>query len=97
MFNKQLHQAQQNQTNSQSGGIKSPFGSGVGSLSLMETVKEKIDNVRHGRKRSKESSSSHNKPDPTVAGEVSHGLEDQEHITRHLAEFSLNNNEAVSP
>ena len=62
----------------------------------METVKEKIDNVRHGRKRSKESSSSHNKPDPTLAGEVSHGLEDQEHLTRHLAEFSLNNNEEVS-
>ena len=78
------------QTNYQSGGIKSPFGSGTGSLSLMETVKEKIDNVRHGRKRSKETS--HVKAENATA-DVSHNLVGQEQLSHQLAEFTLNNNE----
>ena len=78
------------QTNPQSGGIKSPFGSGTGSLSLMETVKEKIDNVRHGRKRSKETS--HVKTENTGT-DVPHNLVDQEQLSHQLAEFTLNNNE----
>ena len=77
------------QTSTQSSGIKSPFGSGAGSLSLMETVKEKIDNVRHGRKKHKEMSIPQAKLDSTDT-EVSQSLVNHEQLTHHLAQFNLN-------
>ena len=57
----------------------------------METVKEKIDNVRHGRKRSKETS--HIKAE-NVGTDVPHNLVDQEQLSHQLAEFTLDNNES---
>ena len=60
----------------------------------METVKEKIDNVRHGRKRSKEMPISHVKPD-SAGTDVPQNLVSQEELTHHLAQFTLNNNEQI--
>ena len=71
-----------NQSNAHSSGIKSPFGSGTGSQSLIETVKEKIDNVRHGRKKGKESSTQA-KPDSTQSPI------NQDTLSHQLAEFTL--------
>ena len=77
-------------SNSQTGSIKSPFGSGTGSLSLIESVKEKIDNVRHGRKKNKEMSQM--KPDSSGT-EMSQNIDDHDQLTHKLAEFNLNSNE----
>ena len=56
----------------------------------METVKEKFDNVRHGRKRSKETS--HVKPDHTGT-EIPPNQIDQDQLSHQLAEFTLDNSE----
>ena len=53
----------------------------------METVKEKIDNVRHGRKRSKELSASHLKTEASAADV------NQEQLSHQLAEFTLETSE----
>ena len=57
----------------------------------METVKEKIDNVRHGRKRSKEIS--HVKAE-NAGTDVPHNLLDQDQLSHQLAEFTLDNNDS---
>ena len=94
------HVASGQQQNQSGGGIKSPFGSGTGgSLSLMETVKEKLDHVRHvtGRKRSKDlpssvsstAASANNKQHDSTAM-IQAAKEQQEQIAHQLAQYSLN-------
>ena len=80
------------QNNSQSGSIKSPFGSGTGSLSLIESVKEKIDNVRHRTKRNKELTQM--KPE-SINTDVPQNMVDHE-LTHKLAEFNLSSNDEHS-
>ena len=58
----------------------------------METVKEKIDNVRHGKKRSKEIP---NVKSNAAGADVHHNMVDQEQLSHQLAEFTLNTNESV--
>ena len=87
------HPISSSQNNSQSGSIKSPFGSGTGSLSLIESVKEKIDNVRHARKRNKEVTQM--KPNTTNA-DIPQNIGDHDQLTHKLAEFNLSSNDEHS-